>query len=75
MHGALLAVTPALAFGGYLLFVALYCYRKGEVGGFRVPGMVKRSESVPRFFFGVVWMALGGLAFIALGIYWFVEAI
>jgi hypothetical protein len=72
---ALFAVVPALLFGGYLLFGAVYCWRKGEVGGFRSPGIAKREESPVRFLLGVIWLAVGGFAFVALGVYWFVAGV
>jgi hypothetical protein len=70
----LLGVAPALLLGGYLLFGAAYCYRKGEVG-LRSPATVRREESVPRFIFGVLLIALWGIGCIALAVYSFIRAI
>ena len=71
---SLFGVMPALLLGAYLVFGAVYCYRKGEVG-FRSPGIARREESPVRFLFGVILLGLGGLAFIALGAYWFIQGV
>jgi hypothetical protein len=69
-----LGVTPALLLGSYLLFGAVYCYRKGEVG-FRSPASVTRQESFSRFICGVILIALCRAGFIALAVYTIARAI
>jgi hypothetical protein len=71
---ALYRVMPALLLGAYLVFGAACCYRRGEVG-FRSPGIARREDSPVRFLFGVILLGLGGLAFIALGLYSFIQRV
>jgi hypothetical protein len=70
-----LGVLPTFLLGGYLLFAAIYCYRKGEVGGLRSPGIVARRESFPRFITGVAIIALWGASCIAMAVYYLVTGI
>jgi hypothetical protein len=64
----ILGSAVPLLVGAYLVFVAAYCYHKGEVGGLKSPGIARRAESPVAFLCGVGIYALVGVALIAIGV-------
>ena len=68
MLRALAGTAPLILLGGYLIFGAVFCYRKGEVG-WRSPRTVKREDEPIRFFFVVLLLAAGGIFFLLWGVY------
>jgi hypothetical protein len=69
-----LGVLPAFLLGGYLLFGAIYCYRKREVG-LRSLRTVTRQESFSRFISVLAIIALWGVCCIAMALYYFISGI
>jgi len=68
MLRALAGTGPMMLFGGCVLFAAIYCFLKGEVG-WRSPRTVKRAEDPVSFFFVLALIAGMGIFFLAWGIY------
>ncbi len=66
--GKFVAAALALAAGGYVLFYAFYCVKKGVVGAWRTPSITYRHDSPVYFWFCIALLVIAGVWIVSVGI-------